>query len=223
MVGPVKEGGDLRYLSGFGARASEDSPRARVPACLTAVCPLPCGTAAGNEFSSEALPGALPEGQNNPRVRAAGGGGAAPGGKGPVPAQLHTQATCARPSARHQTARCPLQTCPYGLYAEQLSGTAFTAPRAQNKRSWLYRIRPSVTHEPFHTLAFPPETLTAEFQGAVLTPNQLRCGARGGAGRSGGQPAAACSCTRRVRGGPPRLGPCLPHPLCAQLAAVADP
>jgi len=38
------------------------------------------------------------------------------------------------------------QRCAYGLYAEQLSGTAFTAPRASNKRSWLYRIRPSVRH-----------------------------------------------------------------------------
>ncbi|SPE20539.1 Homogentisate 1,2-dioxygenase [Burkholderiales bacterium] len=35
------------------------------------------------------------------------------------------------------------QRCAYGLYAEQLSGTAFTAPRADNRRSWLYRIRPS--------------------------------------------------------------------------------
>jgi homogentisate 1,2-dioxygenase len=35
------------------------------------------------------------------------------------------------------------QRCPYGLYAEQLSGTAFTAPRAANRRSWLYRIRPA--------------------------------------------------------------------------------
>ena len=38
------------------------------------------------------------------------------------------------------------QNCPHGLYAEQLSGTAFTAPRAHNRRSWLYRIRPSVRH-----------------------------------------------------------------------------
>ncbi len=38
------------------------------------------------------------------------------------------------------------QRCPYGLYAEQLSGSPFTAPRAANERSWLYRIRPSVTH-----------------------------------------------------------------------------
>ena len=38
------------------------------------------------------------------------------------------------------------QKCNYGLYAEQLSGTAFTAPRGQNERSWCYRIRPSVKH-----------------------------------------------------------------------------
>ncbi len=38
------------------------------------------------------------------------------------------------------------QKCPYGLYAEQLSGSPFTAPRADNQRSWLYRIRPSVKH-----------------------------------------------------------------------------
>ena len=38
------------------------------------------------------------------------------------------------------------QNCAYGLYAEQLSGSPFTAPRASNERSWLYRIRPSVTH-----------------------------------------------------------------------------
>ena len=38
------------------------------------------------------------------------------------------------------------QRCPYGLYAEQLSGSPFTAPRATNERSWLYRIRPTVQH-----------------------------------------------------------------------------
>jgi homogentisate 1,2-dioxygenase len=38
------------------------------------------------------------------------------------------------------------QCCPYGLYAEQLSGSAFTAPRQHNLRSWLYRVRPSVVH-----------------------------------------------------------------------------
>jgi len=61
-------------------------------------------TGFGNEFESEALPGALPRGQNSP------------------------------------------QHCAYGLYAEQLSGTAFTAPSDVNRRSWLYRIRPSVLH-----------------------------------------------------------------------------
>ncbi len=68
-------GSDLSYLSGFG-----------------------------NGHASEALPNALPRGQNNP------------------------------------------QRCPYKLYAEQLSGSAFTKPRAENVRSWLYRIRPSVQH-----------------------------------------------------------------------------
>jgi homogentisate 1,2-dioxygenase len=38
------------------------------------------------------------------------------------------------------------QRCPYGLYAEQLSGSPFTAPRTTNERSWLYRIRPTVSH-----------------------------------------------------------------------------
>jgi homogentisate 1,2-dioxygenase len=58
----------------------------------------------GNDFETEALPGALPQGQNSP------------------------------------------QKCSYGLYAEQLSGTAFTAPRGKNERTWCYRIRPSVRH-----------------------------------------------------------------------------
>lgn len=38
------------------------------------------------------------------------------------------------------------QKCAYGLYAEQISGSPFTAPRATNERSWLYRIRPTVAH-----------------------------------------------------------------------------
>jgi homogentisate 1,2-dioxygenase len=38
------------------------------------------------------------------------------------------------------------QRCAYGLYAEQLSGSPFTAPRMSNVRSWLYRIRPTVAH-----------------------------------------------------------------------------
>ena len=47
----------------------------------------------------------------------------------------------ARP-ARCRSAATRRSAAPYGLYAEQLSGTAFTAPRADNRRSWLYRIRP---------------------------------------------------------------------------------
>src|SRR6204780_3804177 len=39
-----------------------------------------------------------------------------------------------------------------GLYTEQFSGTPFTAPRATNRRSWLYRIRPSVAHRPFEPM-----------------------------------------------------------------------
>src|SRR5438045_3066729 len=58
------------------------------------------------------------------------------------------------------------QRVAHGLYAEQLSGRPFTAPRATNRRSWLYRIRPSVTHEPFTQTADAPEF--------VVTPNQLR-------------------------------------------------
>ena len=58
----------------------------------------------GNDFETEALPGALPQGQNSP------------------------------------------QRCAYGLYAEQLSGSPFTAPRGANERAWLYRMRPSVSH-----------------------------------------------------------------------------
>ena len=41
------------------------------------------------------------------------------------------------------------QKAPLGLYTEQLSGTPFTAPRLQNRRTWAYRIRPSVMHKPY--------------------------------------------------------------------------
>ena len=61
----------------------------------------------GNEFATEAVAGALPEGRNSPQ----------------------------RPA--------------FGLYAEQFSGTAFTAPRDHNRRSWFYRIRPSAMHGRF--------------------------------------------------------------------------
>ena len=45
------------------------------------------------------------------------------------------------------------QQVPLGLYAEQLSGTPFTAPRAVNRRTWTYRIRPSVVHKPYQAAA----------------------------------------------------------------------
>jgi homogentisate 1,2-dioxygenase len=84
----------------------------------------------GNEFATEALPGALPLGRNSP------------------------------------------QRCPYGLYAEQFSGTAFTAPRAANRRSWLYRIRPAVTHQPFQPFGHPRFDEPAV--DLPMPPNQLR-------------------------------------------------
>ncbi len=64
------------------------------------------------------------------------------------------------------------QRCPYGLYAEQLSGTAFTAPRADNRRSWLYRIRPSAMHRPFEPLA--AGRIVSDFGDVPTPPNQLR-------------------------------------------------
>src|ERR1700685_85858 len=44
------------------------------------------------------------------------------------------------------------QRVAHGLYTEQLSGTPFTAPRVANRRTWLYRIRPSVAHKPFEAI-----------------------------------------------------------------------
>ena len=44
------------------------------------------------------------------------------------------------------------QRPPLGLYAEQLSGTSFTTPRAENRRTWTYRIRPSVVHKPYQRI-----------------------------------------------------------------------
>ncbi len=64
------------------------------------------------------------------------------------------------------------QRVAHGLYAEQLSGTAFTAPRHLNRRSWLYRIRPAAVHEPFVPLAHA--TFHNRFDEAPATPNQLR-------------------------------------------------
>jgi homogentisate 1,2-dioxygenase len=64
------------------------------------------------------------------------------------------------------------QRCPYGLYAEQISGTAFTVPRAANRHSWLYRIRPAVTHGPFRRI--DNGRLCGDFSAAPTSPNQLR-------------------------------------------------
>lgn len=82
----------------------------------------------GNEFSSEAVPGTLPLGQNSP--------------------QNHS----------------------HGLYTEQLSGTAFTVSRAEARRTWLYRIKPSAAHPRF-------ERLTRQILGremGPINPNRLR-------------------------------------------------
>ena len=64
--------------------------------------PLKYQNGFGNNFATEAVPGALPQGRNSP------------------------------------------QCAPHDLYAELISGTAFTAPRAENRRSWMYRRQPSV-------------------------------------------------------------------------------
>src|SRR5438067_4431157 len=85
----------------------------------------------GNVHSSEAVPGALPQGQNSP------------------------------------------QRAPRGLYAEVLSGTAFTAPRAENLSSWLYRLRPSAMHAPFRRIA-NGLLRSGPFTEVETPPNRLR-------------------------------------------------
>jgi homogentisate 1,2-dioxygenase len=61
----------------------------------------------------------------------------------------------------------------FGLYAEQLSGTAFTAPRHENRRAWLYRLRPTAEHPPYTryqgATRFAPGTADTP-----LAPNRLR-------------------------------------------------
>ncbi|MGI4718070.1 MAG: homogentisate 1,2-dioxygenase [Janthinobacterium lividum] len=83
----------------------------------------------GNEFATEALPGALPRHRNSP------------------------------------------QRVAYGLYAEQISGTAFTAPRSHNRRSWLYRIRPAAVHGAFQPM--DAARIVSRFDTPV-PPDQLR-------------------------------------------------
>ncbi|HLH36564.1 MAG TPA: homogentisate 1,2-dioxygenase [Alloacidobacterium sp.] len=85
----------------------------------------------GNEFATEAVPGALPQGQNAP--------------------QKH----------------------PLGLYTEQFSGTSFTSPRHVNRRTWTYRIRPSVTHKPYEEA--PVKLIrSGPFTEVSTPPSQLR-------------------------------------------------
>jgi len=97
--------GELRYQSGFG-----------------------------NEFATEAVKGALPQGQNAPQKSA------------------------------------------LGLYTEQFSGTPFTAPRAVNRRTWTYRIRPSVTHKPYEPYepGYPSLLRSGPFTEVHTPPNQMR-------------------------------------------------
>ncbi|MFE1791773.1 homogentisate 1,2-dioxygenase [Streptomyces sp. NPDC059525] len=74
----------------------------------------------------------------------------------------------ALPHGRNSPQRAPL-----GLYAEQLSGSAFTEPRRHNHRSWLYRIRPSAAHPAF-TRADNGALRTGPFTETVPDPNRLR-------------------------------------------------
>ncbi len=65
------------------------------------------------------------------------------------------------------------QRVAHGLYTEQLSGTPFTAPRVANRRTWLYRIRPSVAHKPFEPIE-QGRLRSAPFDEVPTPPNQLR-------------------------------------------------
>lgn len=66
------------------------------------------------------------------------------------------------------------QIVPFGLYAEQLSGSAFTAPRAENRRSWLYRLRPAAQHGAFTSYPGTTKLRTAPFDEVAPSPNRLR-------------------------------------------------
>ena len=64
------------------------------------------------------------------------------------------------------------QRAPYGLYAEQISGSAFTAPRGANRRTWTYRIRPAAMHDPFRRI--DNGRIVSAFGAVATPPNQLR-------------------------------------------------
>ncbi len=85
----------------------------------------------GNEFATEALPGALPKKGNTP------------------------------------------QKVAHGLYAEQLSGTAFTVPQKANQRTWLYRIRPSVVAKSGFSPYAQKNIVSTPFAGPA-SPDQMR-------------------------------------------------
>ncbi len=85
----------------------------------------------GNQFSTEAVPGALPQGRNSP------------------------------------------QQAPHGLYAELISGSAFTAPRHENRRTWVYRRQPSVVtgaYRPYEQ----PHWKSGAAAGEAVAPEPLR-------------------------------------------------
>lgn len=65
------------------------------------------------------------------------------------------------------------QKTPMGLYAEQLSGTAFTAPRTENRRSWLYRLRPSAQHPAYKPFS-QGKVRSGPFHEAPPSPNRMR-------------------------------------------------
>jgi homogentisate 1,2-dioxygenase len=65
------------------------------------------------------------------------------------------------------------QRPPFGLYAEQLSGSAFTAPRHENRRSWLYRMRPTADHRPYQPYSSAPLFASGPAEGPIA-PNRLR-------------------------------------------------
>jgi len=65
------------------------------------------------------------------------------------------------------------QRAPKGLYAEVLSGTAFTAPRAENHGSWLYKLRPSAMHPPYRRMA-QGLVRSGPFDELEVSPNRLR-------------------------------------------------
>ncbi len=66
------------------------------------------------------------------------------------------------------------QKTPFGLFAEQFSGTAFTAPRSENRRSWFYRLRPTAQHRPYVPYAGGSTIRSGPFEEARSSPNRLR-------------------------------------------------